>query len=399
VLVASAVQAGEPQVLVLSWDGVQPGYIDRADTPGLDRVRREGTEAEYLVPVFPSSTFPAHVSLATGTYVDRHGIVGNVFRDRDRGLFRYSDDASWMEAEPIWVAAERQGVRAAVFFWVGSQTDWRGIGATYRRTPFDEAIPESEKVDQILAWLDLPEDRRPRLILSWWHGCDEVGHRWGPESRRIAGQLASQDRELVRLLDELDAREAWDDTTLVLVSDHGMVLVNKPIDLGAVLRKGGVRAEVINGGGMARVYLWEARDRPKALELLSAVPGVKAYPAESLPPRLRAYHPRRTGDIVALAEPPRVFGQPSRTERLLGPVARLFGLGRGAHGFDPELPGMSAILLAMGRGVPVGEQIGPQRAVDVAPTIARLLGIAPPRQAEGRAIPGFGRGAEVEPIR
>ncbi len=398
-LATATARAGSPTVLVLSWDGVKPGYIDRAPTPGLDRLRREGTEAERLVPVFPSSTFPVHVSLATGTFTDRHGIVGNVFRDRERGLFRYSNDASWIEAEPIWAAAERQGVRAAVFFWVGSETDWRGTGATYRRAPFDGSVPESEKVDQILAWIDLPESERPRLILSWWHGCDEVGHRGGPDGRRIAGQLASQDRELVRLLDGLDARDAWDDTTLLIVSDHGMAAVNEPIELRKTLQEGGVQADIINGGGMARVYLRHERDRAKALELLSAVPGVKAYAAESLPGRLRAYHPRRAGDIVVLTEPPRVFGRPSRSERMLGPIARRFGLSRGAHGFDPELPEMGAIFMAIGRGVPVGEQIGPQRAVDVAPTIARLLGIDPPSHAEGRPIRGLGPGSEAERLR
>ena len=59
-------------------------------------MRVEGLRAERFVPVFPANTFPAHVSLATGTYVDRHGIVGNVFRDLERGRFSYSNDASWI---------------------------------------------------------------------------------------------------------------------------------------------------------------------------------------------------------------------------------------------------------------------------------------------------------------
>jgi hypothetical protein len=87
-------------------------------------------------------------------------------------------------------------VRAAVFFWVGSETDWRGRGATYRKKPFDASIGEAAKVDQILAWLDLPPERRPGLILSWWHGCDHVGHEEGPSSPNIAVQLLAQDAQL-----------------------------------------------------------------------------------------------------------------------------------------------------------------------------------------------------------
>jgi predicted AlkP superfamily pyrophosphatase or phosphodiesterase len=373
--------------VVLSWDGVRFDYLERAPTPALDRMRRKGVEAERLIPVFPSSTFPSHVSLATGAYPDRHGIVGNVFRDRDRGIYRYSDEADWLEAEPIWVAAERQGLRTATFFWVGSDTDWRGIGATYRRTPFDETVPESEKVDQILAWLDLPEEEAPSLILSWWHGCDAVGHKWGPDNRRIGEQLERQDRELLRLLDRLDQREAWSDTTLLLVSDHGMVEADRAIDLASVLAGGGIEAAVINGGGMAHVYLGTASDRSRALEMLEALPEVQAYAAESLPLRLRAYHPSRTGDIVVLTKPPYLFEKLRGWERFKVGTWRLLRGPTGSHGFDPELPEMGAIFLAMGRGVPPGIRVGPQRAVDVAPTIARLLGIEPPRDAEGRPIP------------
>jgi predicted AlkP superfamily pyrophosphatase or phosphodiesterase len=390
-LLALEAHAGTPRVVVLSWDGIRFDYIERAPTPALDRMRREGVEAERLVPVFPSSTFPSHVSLATGAFPDRHGIVGNVFRDPERGIFRYSDEADWLEAEPIWVAAERQGLRTATFFWVGSDTDWHGVGATYRRTPFDEAVPESEKVDQILAWLDLPEEEAPSLILSWWHGCDGVGHKWGPEDRRVAEQLERQDRELARLFDGLDQRSAWSDTTLMLVSDHGMVEADRAIDLKSVLAKGGVEAAVVNGGGMAHIYLQRYSERSRALEILGDLPAVRAYAAELLPLRLRAYHPSRTGHIVVLAEPPHLFEKRRRGwDRFKVGTWRFLRGPTGAHGFDPELPEMGAVFLALGRGVPAGERIGPQRAVDVAPTVARLLGIDPPRHAEGRPIPGIG---------
>ena len=129
-LVASVSSAERPVVIVLSWDGVRHDYLDRAEFPGLGRIEKNGLRAERLIPVFPSNTFPNHVALATGTYPDRHGIVDNVFRDGERGIHDYAADGSWIDAEPIWVTAERQLVRAAIFFWPGSETDWRGIGAS-----------------------------------------------------------------------------------------------------------------------------------------------------------------------------------------------------------------------------------------------------------------------------
>ena len=79
---ARAAFAGEPTVIVLSLDGVRADYPDRGALPGFARMAREGLRAERLESVFPPITFPAHVSLATGAPVDRHGIVANAFVDR-----------------------------------------------------------------------------------------------------------------------------------------------------------------------------------------------------------------------------------------------------------------------------------------------------------------------------
>jgi predicted AlkP superfamily pyrophosphatase or phosphodiesterase len=382
-------RADAPVVILISWDGTRPDYVDRAESPALDRIRRDGVEGEKLIPVFPANTFPAHVSIATGTYPDRHGIVSNVFLDRERGLYRYSKDASWIEAEPVWITAERQSVRAAAFFWVGSETDWNGIGATYRRTPFDSGLPESEKVEQTLGWMDLPEKERPRLILSWWHGCDSVGHRWGPDHARVDAQLTAQDRELGRLLEGLDAREVWPYTTLLLVSDHGMTVVDEALDLRGHLEEKGISAKVINAGGIAHVFF--EGDDSVIVEALSDVEGITLYRKADIPKELRTNFPARTGDVVALTDPPRRFSRRSLGDRMMKGAVRLLGGSPGMHGYDPERDDMGGFFFAMGRGVPKGRKLGPQRAIDVAPTITRLLGIDPPRDSEGEPI------AEIRP--
>jgi predicted AlkP superfamily pyrophosphatase or phosphodiesterase len=379
--------AAGPVVIVLSWDGTRHDYPERTSLPALERMAREGIRAARLVPVFPVNTFTNHVTLATGAHADRHGIVGNRFQDRERGRFDHSDDASWLEAEPLWVAAERQGVRAAVFFWVGSETDWNGIGASYRRTPFDSAIPESQKVDQILAWLDLPDGARPGLILSWWHGCDSVGHQRGPDHPAVAKQLARQDRELARLLAGLDARDAWATTTLFVLSDHGMAAATRWIDVAEILKSKGIGARIFRGGGTAHLHLDDRHRRERALSLLSRAENIQAYASEQLPAKLRGYHPKRSGDIIVLTRPPYSFSRPSLIERALGRFGRI----RGAHGYAPDHPAMGAIFFALGRGIPRGARLAEVRSIDVAPSVARLLGIDPPRHSEGRPISALGQ--------
>ena len=365
--------AGETTVIVLSWDGLRHDYPDRAAFPGLARLERDGVRAK-LRGVYPSNTFPSHVSMATGTYPDTHGIVDNVFFENGE---RYDvADADWIHAEPVWISTQRQGVNVATYFWVGSESDWRGLGTRYRITPFDGARPESVKVDQVLAWFDLPAGERPRLIMNYWAGADSVGHNDGPNHPGVVRQLQAQDAQLQRLIMGLDARDAWEDTTLILVSDHGMTEVGAVIDITSILTESGIEARAV-GGALARVFLSNRGDLERAEEILSHVDNIDVYRPSALPDEFRLRYPARNGHLVVTTLPPFVLSQ-------------RYGNLKGTHGFHPDHPDMKAAFFAMGRGVHARRsQASPRnidievRHVDLAATIAALLDVEPPRQSEG----------------
>ena len=214
--------------------------------------------------------------MATGTYPDRHGIVDNRFFDRERGVYSYSSDADWLQAEPLWIAAERQGVPAATYFWVGSESAWHGQRTRYRIAPFDGERSEALKVEQILAWLELPEETRPRLIMSYWAGADSIGHNFGPNSDRLIKQIAQQDRSLVRLLAGIDAGKLWPRTTLLLVSDHGMTLSGEYLDLAGALAAAGIRARVF-GSAVAQVFVDDPSQIAAAGEVIRSFPQANVY--------------------------------------------------------------------------------------------------------------------------
>ncbi len=384
----------KPTVIVLSLDGVRHDYPDREALPAFSRLAREGARAEALLPPFPSITFPSHTSLATGTHPDRHGIVNNHFLDAERREFRYGAGAAALAAEPLWAAAERQGVRAAAFFWPLSENAWRGIPISYRRAPFDDELPEREKVDQILAWLDLPEAERPGLVMSWWHGADGAGHEHGPDAQETRAALRAQDAELARLMSGIDARACWSETTLFVVSDHGMLAAHESVDARDLLERAGVAGRAINASALAFVYLDEPTQAASAAQRIAALdPRIRAVPRAQLRPSLRIAHPN-AGDVVLLAEPPVAFLEAWAGLGLRRRITGLWGGEVGVHGYDPEkVPEMRGIFFALGRSVPRGAQLGRVRAIDVAATVARLLGIAPPAQNEGAPIGEIGAAA------
>jgi predicted AlkP superfamily pyrophosphatase or phosphodiesterase len=389
-LIAVAVQASEPAppiVVLLSWDGMRHDFPDRGEYPGLARMARAGARAAGLVPVYPSNTFPGHVSLATGTWPDRHGIVDNHFLDRTRGEYRYEADADWLLAEPLWIAAERQGVPTATYFWVGSESDWRGLGTRYRIAPFDADRPERAKVDQILAWLELPDTRRPRLIMSYWRGADSVAHRDGPDAASVGARIAGQDAELVRLLEGIDGLGLWSRTTLLVVSDHGMTVTGGYIDARGALDDAGIEAHVV-GATVAHVFLERPADRERARAVLAALPGARLLDEAELT-RRRLRIAERNGDLVLAAEPPDSFSWPAGAAGALLRASVAAGHTIGSHGYRPELPEMNGILYALGRRIAPNARPGAMHQVDVAATVAGLLGIAPPRDSEGVPIEGL----------
>ncbi|MFB3107702.1 MAG: alkaline phosphatase family protein [Pseudomonadales bacterium] len=378
-LVVASETTRKPTVILLSWDGLRHDFPDRGTFPGLKRMEQAGVRAGRLTPVFPSNTFPAHVSLATGTYPDRHGIVDNHFFARQKASwYHMSSEADWIQAEPLWITAERQGVLTATYFWVGSESDWRGQGTRYRIAPFDGRRAEHKKVDQILAWLRLPVNERPRLIMSYWAGVDSVAHRHGPDSPEVATQLASQDVQLQRLLAGLDGLDRWENTTVILVSDHGMAASDGLIDIKEALAGEGIEAEVV-GATVAHVFVKDQNLSERAGAVLRDLDPVNVYRGTELPAELRLGFPDRVGDWVVATEPPFSFSRPPGWKGVIG-----------MHGYDPSIVEMGASFLALGRGVPSDLEIATVRQIDVAATVAHLLGIDPPLQSEGRPVPGIG---------
>jgi len=383
-VVAAALQAGGPTVIVISMDGLRHDWPALDDLPAFARMRREGGEAARLTPVYPSNTFPGHVSLATGTYPDVHGIADNHFMDVVRGPYRMSGDASWLLAEPLWIAAERQGIRAATYFWVGSETDWQGRAQSFRMAPFDGQRPEADKVAQILAWLALPEADRPRLIMAYFAGPDQIAHDRGPNSSAVREQLRTQDAALGKLLEGIDQQQLWPSLTLLVVSDHGMTAMGDYIDIATPLSDASIEA-VFTGSTLVHVHLADEADLEAARKALSRVIGVKVHSVDTAR-GMRIAPPERMGDLVVTTQPPNILTRPGGFSGALMEFLRFFGWDFGGHGYDPSLPDMGGSFVAMGRGVAAGTKFGEVHQVDVAPTVAALLGIKPPQKSEGKVV-------------
>jgi predicted AlkP superfamily pyrophosphatase or phosphodiesterase len=322
-----------------------------------------------MLPSFPSVTFPNHFTLVTGLYPESHGIVGNSFWDTTfHEEFVVGSQVvtqpKWWDAEPIWVTAEKGGIRTAIHMWPGSEAHINGVDPTiYDKYNGSELL--SRKVDRILQFLDLPgeesgyedEKKRPQLIAAYVPNVDSAGHKYGPNSTEIRSTITGVDDMLASLFHELEARNLTDIVNVVVVSDHGMattsttrlVQLEDLVDLDLV--------EHIDG--------WPLRGlrpkRPEDLQILQNQllerakdfsDGVDVYTRETMPER---YHFSNNDRIAPLWVIPKtgwaVVERPAFDAKEGLQTGKVYHP-QGIHGYDHEHPLMRAIFVARGPAFP-----------------------------------------------
>lgn len=377
----------KPTVILISIDGFRADYLDKYPAPTLGLLARQGVRAKWMTPTFPTLTFPNHYSIATGLYPDNNGIVGNnIYAPEFKQTFTMSkreevQNGRWWLGEPIWVTAEKQGQRAAAYFFPGTEAEIAGKRLSYWK-PYDEKIPNFERVDTALSWLDLSIEKRPTMIILYFGDVDTAGHNGGPDSEDVKQSIAKVDKSLGRLVDGLKSREIFNQVNLILVSDHGMarvdprhaVLLDDYFDVS--------QAEtVVWNGAMAQIF-FKAGFNPEMKEkiystLKSKAPQqVKIYRKLELPPRFHYGKSARIGDIVLVADEGWTMTSRERY-RAPAPTAEGGVRYRGAHGFDNQLESMRALFVAHGPAFKREKVVEPFENVDVYNVMAKILGLKP----------------------
>ncbi len=385
--------AGEmekPTVLLISLDAFRYDYFDKADTPNLDRLRREGLQAESLIPVFPSNTFPNHYSIVTGLYPAHSGIIDNEMYDPvydayfDLGKRDELASSRWWHGEPVWVTAVRQGLKANTLFWPGTEAEINGYRPT-QWLPYEHNMPYPKRVKIILDWMDLPKKDRPNFLTLYLPEVNEVAHRAGADAPETYRAVELVDGAIGEIMKGLEERALLDSTHIIVVSDHGMVDVSpeRQINLDDYFDTG--IAQWIRYG--AQVGIWAPDNKlPRILKKLkNAHPHLKVYAKDEIPERFHLSGHIRIPPIVGIPD----LGWEVVTNKALSkPMNHPL---RGDHGFDNQEQLMHGIFIAYGPDIPRGKKVDSFINVEIYDLLCQLLGLQP--------APNDGTGWLVEQVR
>ncbi|MGD9563903.1 MAG: ectonucleotide pyrophosphatase/phosphodiesterase [Pyrinomonadaceae bacterium] len=369
----------KPTVILISLDGFRYDYLDKYAPPTLRAMARDGVRAKWMTPSFPTKTFPNHYTIATGLYPQNHGIVGNNVYDFGT-VFTMSNldevtDPRWWGGEPIWVTAEKQGQRAASYFFVGTGTRIEGtLPSIYRH--YNGRVPNIMRVDKVLGWLDLPADKRPTMISTYFSTTDDVGHEFGPDSEETRYAVLEVDGYLARLMDGLRTRGLEDKVNVIVVADHGMAaaypknatLLDDHFDLNLAER-------ILWTREIVQIFPREGKT-DEIFDKIKALPHAACWKKGTIPERLHYNTGKRVAPIVCASEIGWLTSDHrwyDRWFRELEDKDKPYG----AHGYDNRYPEMRATFVAHGPAFKRGYVAEPFENVNVYELMCKILGLKP----------------------
>jgi hypothetical protein len=410
---------GRPQhVVVVSIAGLTPDrYLAGDAMPLLTALAAEGVAAEHVEPVAPASAYPAHATLLTGVAPARHGIVADRLLG-ERGVRRTPPaHASLLRAPTLWQKVGEAGGAVVALDWPTtaggriasllpdatvqrSGERWPALAAAGATPWIAERLPGAPAAagapgparDAFLVDLACAAfAQRPRLLLLRLRGT-EAPLLAGPYAAAAGAAFGAADAELARLLDCASEAGVLAEAAFVVAGDRAVAPVHTALRPNAWLREAGWitaqgrwKALARSNGRSAFVYAGEARlalQVRQRLERAAAETGAfRIVSAEEI--IARGADPEAWFGLQA--EPGFVF------ENGTGGPALRAATWRGAGGAFAAEDGPG--LVAFGRGVRRGLRVPQMRQLDVAPTLAALLGV-PLDAAEGRALVGLLRTAQ-----
>uniref|UniRef100_UPI003AAFB1D1 autotaxin-like n=1 Tax=Centroberyx gerrardi TaxID=166262 RepID=UPI003AAFB1D1 len=355
-----------PPLIMLSVDGFRASYLKKgkAVIPNIEKLRTCGTSAPYMRPVYPSKTFPNLYTLATGLYPESHGIVGNNMHDpvfdanfNLRG--REKLNHRWWGGQPIWITAEKQGVKAGTFFW-----PW--------------VIPLERRILTILRWLHLPDDERPYVYAVHSEQPDTFGHRLGPLSSELDNPLKEIDNIIGHLMNGLKQMNLHRCVNVIIVGDHGMEEAH--CDRTEFLSSYPLNIDEISliPGSLGRIRAQDPRSTtydPKIVvaNLTCKMPTqhFKPYLKQHLPKRLHYANNRRIEDVHLLME------RKWHIARKMPEIKRTRCGFFGDHGFDNKITSMRTIFMGHGPNFKFQKKVPAFENIELYNVMCDLLGLKP----------------------
>jgi len=374
--------AQKPYVLLVSYDAFRYDYLDRNITPTLSDFAENGVRALSFEPVFPSKTFPNHLSIITGMYADNHGIISNNIYNNANGR-KYSlgnreevQKSDWYLGEPFWVTAQRNGIKTASFYWPSSSVKDENYHPNIYKE-FDRNVKFSTRIDSVVSWFNYPQKKRPHFVTLYFCLTDDYGHKFGPNSDSINWAINQMDLTTKYLLEEINKTDIKDSLNIIFVSDHGMTEISPEWTINVDDILNGLSYKTQNSGPVMFIDT-KKENQQKIFDLLKKNENhYKAYKKSEIPEYFHYNKHPFISEIVLIADLGwSLIDKNSNKDYSNGEV-------RGNHGYDNRNIEMHGFFLAKGPAFKSGYKTGTIKNIDIYPLLCKIFNIEPRQNIDG----------------
>ena len=372
-------------VIVIGIDGLRADSLERVSAPHLQALANAGVRAN-MIPAMPTKTFVNFYSIATGLHPKHHGFISNYPYDRNLGRKfnrkRDVSDPKWWGGEPIWITAEKQGIKTATYFWVGSEVEIDGVRPSFWK-PYKKTKDYAERIEEVLDWLALPETKRPRLITLYFSAVDTAAHKFGVGSAEERDAIAKVDKHIGELVQGINTLGLRKNTNIVVVADHGManlsdqrvINLDSWLDLSAFVVPDWSDGKISVHAPFLNLYAEPKLVDAAYKKLNGAHPNMRVLRRGSFPTNYHFDHPQREPDLMLLADTGwSIYA--SRDKGLPQPMSKL-GRSIATHGYDNEDTLMHATFIASGPDFKTQLRVKPFESIEVYGLLACALKVKP----------------------
>lgn len=414
-------------IVIISLDGFTARALadPAVPLPNLRRLAAAGAMAKTMRPVNPTVTWANHTAMITGVTPAKHGVVYNGLLVREPGLpprvEPWRDKSEMVHAQTLYDVAHARGLTTAQVDWVAI---WNAPTVTweFRERPDPNGpiaqemvaagIVTREDVETFASknivlrdhiWTEAAAHiirvHKPNLMMFHLLTLDSVQHRYGPDTLAAQSTMAHLDAQVGAIVKAVEEAGIGDRTTFFVVSDHGFKRVKRQINPNVALVKEGlvqvadgkvVKADawVMPEGGSAIAYVTAPDPDAKiSARLKTALRGIEGidksiepsdYTSLGLPLPSSS---DQMGELFLTAKDGYAF-----TASVAGEVVTEASEGSlGTHGYISTDPELGAIFIASGRGIKPGVSLESVSTIDLAATMAQLLGFEL-KEVEGRVL-------------
>lgn len=425
-------------VIVVCIDGFAAYLLNdpKCPAPTLQSLARKGTYAENGMQVSnPAVTWPNHTSIVSGVRPEKHGVLANGVLVRSAAgapvvIDPRRDQQDLVRVPTLIDLAHAQGLSTAEINWpctrgskslddsfsdvpdqvvhmtprLRSELVEKGILKDDTQASFAANSPPGRDLIWTEAARHIIRERKPNLMFIHLLNVDAIHHAEGPQTGPGYTANGYADMCLARIIDAVDEAGIRDKTTIIVVADHGFITTPKAIKPNVVLRQEGLltvaagklaeaRVHVISEGGIGLVYCTDPgqapADRERVKQLFLGKEGVEDV---LLPENFAKYgmpHPReyvQAPDAIIVVKEGYAVSNSADGDNFVAPNTEA-RTSYGSHGFLSKHPKMNAVLVLSGAGIREGGKLEEVENIDVAPTIAKILGIKN-LESDGKVLEG-----------